>query len=67
MQSMQPDVTSAYAPYDVLRPMRCKYEFQGTLCNGRGGDIDWSRPGTHGFKCQKCKTMNVVHVVEAGA
>ncbi len=65
MQTVDMAVTSAMAPYDCLRAMRCRYEFQGTTCSGRAADIDWNRPGTHAFKCPKCKTMNVVHIVEA--
>lgn len=67
MQAVMIDPTDANAPYDTLRPMRCRYEFQpGVMCTGRASDIDWNRPGTHCFRCPKCKTMNVVHVVEAG-
>lgn len=55
--------THPSAPYDCLRPMRCRYEFQGRACNGRGGDINWNAPGTNGFKCPKCGAFNVVHVV----
>lgn len=45
--------------------MRCRYEFQGSKCTGRGGDINWSTPDVHGFKCPKCKALNVVVIVEA--
>ena len=45
--------------------MRCRFELDGTKCTGRGGDINWNQPGTHGFKCPKCRSFNVVHVVEA--
>lgn len=55
--------TAATAPYDALRAMRCRFEFEGRTCSGRGGDINWNVPGTHGFRCQKCRSFNVVHVV----
>jgi hypothetical protein len=45
--------------------MRCRFEFQGRLCSGRGGDIDWSKPDVHGYKCPKCGAFNVVLVIEA--
>jgi len=65
MQATQMASTHPLAPYDLLRAMRCRYEFQGTPCNGRSADIDWSTPAIHGFKCPKCKTQNVVVIVEA--
>ena len=65
MQAVNVDTTHPYAPYDLLAPMRCGYEFQGQKCTGRAGDIDWGTPDIHGFKCPKCKTMNVVRIVEA--
>lgn len=67
MQATEMAETSAMSPYDALRPMRCRNEFEGQKCTGRGGDIDWSRPDTHGFRCQKCRAFNVVHVVEAAS
>ena len=66
MQAIEVATTHPHAPYDALRPMRCRNEFEGGVkCTGRGGDIDWSRPDVHGFKCPKCKAYNVVAVVEA--
>jgi hypothetical protein len=67
MQAIDVAPTDPHAPYDTLRPMRCRYEFQGQGCHGRGGDVDWSRPGTHSFRCPKCRSFNVVHVTEAQA
>ncbi len=64
MQTAMVDTTDANAPYNVLRNLRCQYEFQGTKCTGRAGDIDWGQPAIHAFKCPKCKTMNVVRIVE---
>ena len=65
MQTVDVATTHPHAPYDALRPMRCRFEMDGTKCTGRGGDIDWSRPDVHGFKCPKCKALNVVLIVEA--
>lgn len=65
MQATQVATTHPSAPYDVLRPMRCRYEFQGNVCTGRSSDIDWSTPNVHGFKCPKCKTQNVILIIEA--
>lgn len=63
MDEVKMDATSPFAPYCLLRPMRCRYEFEGRTCSGRGGDINWNAPGTHGFRCPKCRAFNVVHVV----
>lgn len=65
MQATEMAVTNAFAPYDALRPMRCRNEIDGRKCTGRGGDIDWAAPDTHAFRCPKCKAFNLVHVVEA--
>ena len=65
MQAIEIATTDPFAPYDLLKPMRCLYEFQpGVKCTGRANDIDWSAPGMHSFRCPKCKTLNVVRIVE---
>lgn len=68
MQAVDVAETSSHAPLDLLRPMRCGYEpVPGHSCTGRATDIDWNAPGMHRFKCPKCKTVNVVRIVEARA
>ena len=60
--------THPQAPYDrVLRPVRCTQITNGKSCNTRGdADIDWSAPGqTVNWKCPRCKTLNLVRIVEA--
>lgn len=65
MQATTMAETSPMSPYDLLRPMRCLYEFgPGVKCTGRASDIDWSTPGMHAFRCPKCKTMNCIRIVE---
>lgn len=68
MQATEPiGTTSPMAPYDVFRPIRCLGMVDGRPCGRRGDtDIDWNVPGTHSLKCQRCKTQNLVRIVEAG-
>lgn len=57
--------TSADAPYDALaghRPMRCRKERDGRVCNKRLRDIDWSRENVYDEPCPKCGAQNVVYV-----
>lgn len=54
--------TSLNAPYDTLRPLLCRNIHEGRVCNGVMGEINWSEPGTHSRKCQRCKAINVTHV-----
>ncbi len=67
MQATMVDGTSPGAPYDLLRPIRCRNEIGGRHCTGRSGDINWNQPQTKQFKCPKCGTLNLVHIVEAHA
>lgn len=64
MQATNVATTHPHAPYDLLAPMRCRFEFEGRSCSGRGADINWQTPDIHGFKCPKCKSFNVVVIVE---
>ena len=57
--------TSPNAPYDALRPLRCRAETDGRKCNGRSNDINWAVPDVHGFRCRKCGAYNVVLIIEA--
>ena len=50
------------APYDQLRPMRCRQTRDGRVCNKALGDIDWSVAGAHARTCPRCGTQNLVVV-----
>jgi hypothetical protein len=65
MKAVEVGQTHPRAPYDMLLPMRCRNEFRGRECGGRGGSINWTAPGTHTFRCPSCDAFNVVHVTEA--
>ncbi len=57
-----------HAPYDVLRPLRCRATVESKgggreECGLRAQDINWNQPDIHGFRCKRCKTPNVVVVV----
>ncbi len=67
MQATEVATTNPTAPYDVLTPMRCMAEpLPGQKCTGRSStDIDWNRPTTYNFKCPRCKTQNLIRIVEA--
>lgn len=68
MQATEVAITHPNAPYDLLRPMRCRNELlPGVFCTGRSSDINWAQPDLHGFKCPKCKTQNVILILEAAS
>lgn len=59
--------TNANAPYDVLRPLRCRRSLgSGRYCNAKTDtNIDWSKPGLYDWKCKSCNSNNVVYIPEA--
>lgn len=59
--------TRMNSPYDVLRPVRCTTTVDGRMCNAKGDNIDWGRPQILNWKCQRCKTQNLVVIVEASS
>lgn len=59
--------TSAQAPYDSLRAMRCmarRADTPGKPCGRNLGEIDWNAPATHSRICPKCGAPNVVYIPE---
>jgi hypothetical protein len=67
--------THPNAPYDCLRPVRCRRVTDGRVCNAKGDNIDWSKPGIHDWRCDgrgstpgtRCGAYNVVVIVEASS
>jgi hypothetical protein len=62
---IRPAETHMHAPYDLLRPVRCRRVVDGRACNARNDGIDWSRPQFKEWRCGKCGAFNVLMIVEA--
>jgi hypothetical protein len=56
--------TSPSAPYNALRPVRCRHRVDGSFCNEPGQNIDWEKAQTVDWRCKRCKGPNVVYIPE---
>lgn len=59
--------THPSAPYDQLRPVRCRRTQDGHTCNAKGDNIDWSKPQLIDWRCKKCGAQNVVYIPEVAS
>lgn len=57
--------THPEAPYDVLRPLRCRAKRDGKFCGKIEQNINWHVPNIYDWRCKACHANNVVCVVHA--